>query len=340
MAKKDTNIIPRKEALTSKPRKKVLISNDFREILISQETSIIEQRIITMILSAIKDEQSLFISVKSPTQDENPQRQLSFDDYFEGWAHQGLVDFSVSIQDINPGRKMKNNTIQEALVNMTNINWLRLKDETINGYKAVPFILEPSWNKKNIYFKMDKAVLKHLLNMTQYYSIKKDLSFNTSTNNTLRFLMWLVKFKKQGSISKEYVQLLKELSIPINKYEGYYRFERDFLTRVKADLDSYNDISFNYSYKEGIYNFVLYSTTNAIGFDNNYPNLDALQIDRALKYLKKQRSLNEPQLRIMKKLYEVKGYKELSKHLKRRVDLELKGEAYIKAVFALLEKVG
>ena len=340
MAKKDTNIIPRKEALTSKPRKKVLISNDFREILISQETSIIEQRIITMILSAIKDEQSLFISVKSPMQDESQQRQLSFDDYFEGWAHQGLVDFSVSIQDINPGRKMKNNTIQEALVNMTNINWLRLKDETINGYKAVPFILEPSWNKKNIYFKMDKAVLKHLLNMTQYYSIKKDLSFNTSTNNTLRFLMWLVKFKKQGSISKEYVQLLKELSIPINKYEGYYRFERDFLTRVKADLDSYNDISFNYSYKEGIYNFVLYSTANAIGFDNNYPNLDALQIDRALKYLKKQRSLNEPQLRIMKKLYEVKGYKELSKHLKRRVDLELKGEAYIKAVFALLEKVG
>ena len=340
MAKKDTNIIPRKEALTSKPRKKVLISNDFREILISQETSIIEQRIITMILSAIKDEQSLFISVKSSMQDESQQRQLSFDDYFEGWAHQGLVDFSVSIQDINPGRKMKNNTIQEALVNMTNINWLRLKDETINGYKAVPFILEPSWNKKNIYFKMDKAVLKHLLNMTQYYSIKKDLSFNTSTNNTLRFLMWLVKFKKQGSISKEYVQLLKELSIPINKYEGYYRFERDFLTRVKADLDSYNDISFNYSYKEGIYNFVLYSTANAIGFDNNYPNLDALQIDRALKYLKKQRSLNEPQLRIMKKLYEVKGYKELSKHLKRRVDLELKGEAYIKAVFALLEKVG
>ena len=340
MAKKDTNIIPRKEALTSKPRKKVLISNDFREILISQETSIIEQRIITMILSAIKDEQSLFISVKSSMQDESQQRQLSFDDYFEGWAHQGLVDFSVSIQDINPGRKMKNNTIQEALVNMTNINWLRLKDETINGYKAVPFILEPSWNKKNIYFKMDKADLKHLLNMTQYYSIKKDLSFNTSTNNTLRFLMWLVKFKKQGSISKEYVQLLKELSIPINKYEGYYRFERDFLTRVKADLDSYNDISFNYSYKEGIYNFVLYSTANAIGFDNNYPNLDALQIDRALKYLKKQRSLNEPQLRIMKKLYEVKGYKELSKHLKRRVDLELKGEAYIKAVFALLEKVG
>lgn len=51
---------------TPKTRKKVLISNDFREVLISQETTIIEQRILMLILSAIKEEQSLFISVKSP----------------------------------------------------------------------------------------------------------------------------------------------------------------------------------------------------------------------------------------------------------------------------------
>lgn len=339
MAKKDNKPSVKRETLTSKPRKKVLISNDFREILISQETSIIEQRIITMILSAIKDEQSLFINMKSPFTEEEESKQLSFDDYFQGWAHQGVIDFSVSINDLNPGRKMKNSTIQEALVNMTNINWLRLKDETINGYKAVPFILEPSWNKKNIYFKMDKAVMQHLLNMAQYYSIKKDLSFNTSTNNTLRFLMWLVKFKKLGGITKEYTQLLKELSIPVNKYEGHYRFERDFLIRVKADLDQFNDISFNYSYKEGHYNFVIYNTQNAVGYDDKFPSLDELQIARALKYLKKQRSLDDKQLRIMKKLYEVKGYKELSSHLKRKIELSLKGEQYINAVFSLLENI-
>lgn len=338
MAKKETQPPLKREMLTSKPRKKVLISNDFREILISQETSIIEQRIITMILSAIKDEQAMFITVKSPIEDLN-NKQLSFDDYFEGWAHQGVIDFSVSINDLNPGRKMKNSVIQEALVNMTNINWLRLKDDTINGYKAVPFILEPSWNKKNIYFKMDKAVMQHLLNMSQYYSIKKDLSFNTSTNNTLRFLMWIVKFNKLGGIVKEYTQLLKELFIPINKYEGHYRFERDFLVRVKADLDNFNDISFNYSYKEGNYHFVIYNTQNAIGMDENFPTLDQLQIDRALKYLKKQRGLDDQQVRVMKKLYEVKGYKELSKHLKRKIEINLKGEGYIKAVFALLEQI-
>lgn len=338
MAKKEAQPSVKREMLTSKPRKKVLISNDFREILISQETSIIEQRIITMILSAIKDEQSMFISVKPPIAD-STNKQLSFDDYFEGWAHQGVIDFSVSINDLNPGRKMKNSVIQEALVNMTNINWLRLKDDTINGYKAVPFILEPSWNKKNIFFKMDKAVMQHLLNMSQYYSIKKDLSFNTSTNNTLRFLMWIVKFNKLGGIVKEYTQLLKELFIPLNKYEGHYRFERDFLVRVKADLDNFNDISFNYSYKEGNYHFVIYNTQNAVGVDEKFPTLDQLQIERALKYLKKQRGLDDQQVRVMKKLYEVKGYKELSKHLKRKIEINLKGEGYIKAVFALLEQI-
>lgn len=340
MAKKNISDLQKREPLTSKPRKKVLVSNDFREILISQETSIIEQRIITMILSAIKDEQSLFISTNMPfdTADQKG-KQLSFDDYFEGWANQGVVDFSVSLRDLNPERKMKNSAIQEALVNMTNINWLRLKDETINGYKAVPFILEPSWNKKNIYFKMDKAVMQHLLNMSQYYSLKKDLSFNTSTNNTLRFLMWLVKYKKFGGVVKEYTQLLKELSIPVNKYEGHYRFERDFLVRVKADLDQYNDISFNYSFKDGHYHIAIYNTQNAVGYDDKFPTLDQLQIERALKYLRKQRQLNDQQLRIMKQLYEVKGYAELSSHLKRKIDIEYTGEIYIKKVFELLEQV-
>lgn len=328
---------PKRAPLEAKKRKKVLVSNDFREILISQETTIIEQRIITMILSAIKDEQSLFINIKQPNMQPT---QLTFDDYFEGWANQGVVEFTVSTNELNPGRKMKNSAIQEALINMTNINWLRLKDEKIDGFRAVPFILEPSWNRKNIYFKMDKAVMAHLLNMSQYYSLKKDLSFNTSTNNTLKFLMWLVKFKKNGGISKEYNQLLKELFIPLNKYEGYYRFERDFLTRVKADLDSYNDISFNYSYKDGVFTFVIYNTQQSIGYNEEFPSLDELQIDRALKYLKKQRTLTESQLKIMKQLYEVKGYRELSKHLKRKIDLSLKGQDYIKAVFTLLETLG
>lgn len=134
---------------------------------------------------------------------------------------------------------------------------------------------------------MDKAVMQHLLNMSQYYSIKKDLSFNTSTNNTLRFLMWIVKFNKLGGIVKEYTQLLKELFIPINKYEGHYRFERDFLIRVKADLDNFNDISFNYSYKEGNYHFVIYNTQNAVGTGEKFPTLDQLQIERALKSIEK-----------------------------------------------------
>ena len=75
-----------------KSRKKVLISNDFREILITQNTSIIEQRIIVMILSAIKEQQSLFINVKSF--DNKREFQLSIDDYHQGWTNQSIVEFA------------------------------------------------------------------------------------------------------------------------------------------------------------------------------------------------------------------------------------------------------
>lgn len=119
-----------RKSFAPRPRKKVLVSNDFREVLISQETSIVEQRIITIILSSIKEEQSLFISVKSPLNSAG-QIQLTFDDYFEGWANQGTVDFEIPLKVLNPNRIMKNLTIKSALINMTNINWLQLKDSPL-----------------------------------------------------------------------------------------------------------------------------------------------------------------------------------------------------------------
>ena len=318
-----------------KHRKKVLISKDFREILITQNTSIIEQRIIVMILSAIKDQQSELINIKTFLKiRETP---LSFDDYYEGWANQGLVEFIIPLNQLNPQNFMKNSAIQEALVNITNINWMRLKDEKINGYKAVPFILEPSWNHKFIYFKMDKAVMKNLLNISQYYLFLKELINKTSVSNTLRFLLWLLKFKKINQITKEYEQILKELNIPTNKYEGSYRFERDFLKRVKADLDAFNDLSFNYSREKNTFIIVLYKTKESIG-NKEFPTLESLQIDRALNYLKIKRKLNEKQIRIMKDLFEIKDYNIFSKILKRKIHNHLYGEDYIKAVFKLIEK--
>lgn len=321
---------------TPKSRKKVLISSDFREILITQNTSIIEQRIIVMILSAIKEQQSLFINVKSF---ENIREiQLSFDDYYEGWANQGLVDFAIPLKQLNPNQIMKNSAIQEALISMTNINWMRLKDEKINGFKAVSFILEPSWNHKYIYFKMDKAVMKNLLNMTQYFSLIKDLPNKTSVSNTLRFLLWLLKFKKIKHITKEYNQILKELNIPQTKYEGIYRFERDFLKRVKVDLDAFNDVSFNYSRVKDTFLFVIYYTKEAVG-NKEFPTLESLQINRALNYLKIKRKLNDNQIKIMKNFFEIRGYKTFSKLLKRKIHKDLFGENYIKAVFKLLKEI-
>ena len=327
-----------KKSFSPRPRKKVLVSNDFREVLISQETSIVEQRIITIILSSIKEEQSLFISVKSPVNFVG-HIQLTFDDYFEGWANQGTVDFEIPLKVLNPNRLMKNLTIKSALINMTNINWLQLKDSSINGYQAVPFIIKPRWNKSFLYFKMDKAVLKHLLNMSHYFPLKKDLPYQVSSSNTLRFLMWILKFRKFGGLSMEYTQILKQFSISKDKYDGRSRFERDFLQSIKADLDSFNDLSFNYAYQKGKYTFSIYDTNKAIGANEKFISLNDLQLDRSIKYLKRKRNLSETNIRVLRKLFEVKGYKELSSRLKNRIDPSLSGDSYIKAVFVLLEKL-
>lgn len=322
-------------SFVTKPRKKVLFSNDFREVLITQNTTIIEQRIIMMILASIKEEQSAFIELKLPFN--NPkEKQLSFDDCFDGWANQGVMEFVIPTDQLNPGRKMKNTVIQSALINMSNINWFRLRDVTINGFKAVPFISEPRWNSKNIFFNMDRAVIKNLLNMSQYFSLKRELPYHASTSNTLKFLLWIIKFKKIGKIVKSYSQVLGELAISNDKYDSRYRFERDFLRTVKADLDSLNDISFNYSFSNGQYHFVIYYTEHSVGKNQTFSSLNDLQISRSLKYLKKTRSLEEGHLRVLKQLYDLRGYIVLSSYLKRKIQLDLKGGEYVKAVLEML----
>lgn len=326
-----------KKSFTPAKRKKVLISKDFREVLIRQETSIIEQRIIVTILSSIKNEQSQFISVKHQHESLNG-KQLSFDDYFDGWANQGTVDFILPLSDLNPYRKMKNLVIKTALINMTNINWLQLRDETINGYKAVPFILEPSWNRTHIFFKMDRAVMQHLMNMSPYFSLYRLLPYQISSTNTLRFLMWILKFKQFGGVQMRYIDILKELSIHEGKYESRSKFERDFLQIIKADLDGFNDVSFNYSFDGSKYSFVMYDTAKSVGENEKFTTINDLQIDRSLKYLKKKRKLTESHLRIMRQLYDLRGYESLSKELKGKIEAEKLGEDFIKAVLQLLEK--
>lgn len=317
-------------------RKKILISKDFREVLIKQETSLIEQRIIVNILASIKEGQSQFISVKQPDR-ATFSKQLSFDDYFDGWANQGTVSFSLSLKDLNPKRTMKNLSIKTALINMTNINWLQLKDDSINGFRAVPFLLEPSWNRSFIFFKMDKAVMQHLMNMSQFYQIDRNFPYQASSSNTLRFLMWISKFGKLVRFRKEYYTILKELSIKKEKYESRSKFERDYLQNVKADLDSFNDLSFRYKFDGGYYSFELYKIPKSIKKDHRSESLNTLKIDRALKYIAKRRNLDETNLLVMKRLYQTKGYDELSKTLKGKIPFEIKGCEFINYVFKLQE---
>ncbi len=103
-------------------------------------------------------------------------------------------------------------------------------------------------------------------------------------------------------------------------------------------MDTFNDISFNYSRKKDTFLFVIYHTKESVG-NIEFPTLETLQINRALNYLKVKRKLNDNQVKIMKNLYQIRDYESLSRILKRKIKNDLDGENYIKAVFKLLEEI-
>ena len=108
---------------------------------------------------------------------------------------------------------------------------------------------------------------------------------------------------------------------------------------VKADLDSLNDISFNYSQCKGEFSITIYPTKYSVGLHEEFTSAEDLKIHRALKYLKKSRNLNEKNVRIIEKLYKVQGYDALASRIKRRIDKNLIGDEFINAIFNLIEKL-
>lgn len=331
-------------------RNKVIISRDLREALSTHDTTIIQQRIFFVILSALKDKQSLFVPEKNNLEKEN--KQLSFDDQFDGWANEGVIHFQIPIKEINiirsndHGRKLKmrNEVIHETLTELANIKSFRLRDETINGYQGVFLILNPKWNSRNVFFSIDKAVARILFDLKPFYfQVKSNLPYQASTPNSLRFLLFLLKYRRAGLVKRSFEKLLRELNIPLRKYQYASIFERDFLRSVKADLDAFNDVSFNYSYNKVEFEIRMYKTeisetkTNGISEELNLN--DEIKIIRALKYLQKTRALDERNLRTMNKLYRVKGYDQLATKIKRKIDKNIKGDDFVKAIFELLEKL-
>ena len=143
-----------------------------------------------------------------------------------------------------------------------------------------------------------------------------------------------------GDINTGKRRILKIIEGPISqqKYDGRARFEKDFLINVKADLDSFNDLSFLYSYLEGKYVFIIYNTRKSVGNNYEISSLNELKIDRSLKYFRRIRGLNDIHGNVLKKLYRIRGHKELSKIINSKIEVHLKGGNYIKAIFILLKE--
>lgn len=329
------------EKIVFKPQKrikKVLFSKNLRELIIARKTTIIEQRLLVFILSSLREEQAKLIEVKNSFQ-EKIRMDDKLDEYFQAWNNLGVADFVISFAELNFSTSMRNDVIQQSLINMANVNWFRLRDQEIKGYEAVPFILRPRWNGKHIFFQMDKAVIRILLHMHNYTDICRNLPFNVKSVNSLRFALWFDnKTFKKDKIEIEYHDLLNELYIPFDKYESRYKFERDYLIRVKAELDSFNDTSFEYEYLNRLYYLKLIKMTKPKLNNQITRNLNLIKTERTLKYLKDCRKIDNLNFSKLKSLFNSRGYEELAPLINRKIDMNLMNEDYVKAVFELASK--
>ncbi len=328
-----------KLVFTSSSNDKVLLSSQLRDALSTHDTNIVQQRIFISILNAIKEKQSLFINTKQNySQEVENNTKYTVDQYFEYMAQDGLVHFQLDIKSVNQGRLMRNEIIHTVLEDLSTIKSFQLKDNSINGYKVVFFILDPKWNKEFIFFSMNCEVIKFLFRLSPYYSLRANLPYVSSSPNTLRFLLWIMPYKKMKLVEKSFTDLLKALRIPKDRYRYPSIFERDFLIPVKADLDNHNDLSIDYILENKNFKFTLMNPQNMvklIGFNNKNKTLEEIKIDRALKYLEKRRSLNSDQLIRMRRLYLSKGYDSLTVMIRRKIDVKLSGKDYVDAVFDL-----
>ncbi|MCD9854529.1 replication initiation protein [Epilithonimonas sp. JDS] len=319
---------------TPKHHKMVLVSKDFRSFLATRETTLIEQRIIFVILSALKGDQSLFIAPKGDAS--FTKSPITFEEYLEAWPNQEAVDFTATFKHFKSDIMLKNISIKNAINKMADSEWLRLEDDLTSTFKSFPYIIEPRYNLKNISFKIHKTVLKYLMNMSPYISVKQELPFKASSKNTLKFLLWLSPFKKRGFAIREYSQLLRELNISKSKYEGRSRFERDFIKSVQNDLDSYSDISFNYSCNNDIFKFTIQKNKFLVGETEKHKIAEDIRRERSMKYLKTARDLSQDEFSAINSLYIVRGYEEMAEIIKRKIDINLKGSSFLKEVYARL----
>lgn len=318
----------------------ILYTEKLYNFMIKQDLTLLPTKVINVILSAIKQDQQLFIKDNNDVTGEI--KQLSFEDVFAGWSENSRAVFTISFKSIKLDKKIKNIELYNAFIALSNLNWEIYTDDKRGVDMLVPFIEAVEWSsskehkERYIQFRMHRKTMESLLDMSKFLNMDNEFVMNLKSAKTLSFIFWASKHFRNGGTTIGLEKFCNQMNI---KYTYNSKVE-EYLNRIRAEMNGSSfayGMNFSIPKNSKLLEIALFDKKEGIGKTKGIDTLEDLQIKRAIYHIEKTRKLNAEQVAIVEKKYKLVGYETISKLIKRRIKKELTGEEYLKALSDVLD---
>jgi len=264
------------------------------------------------------------------------------------------VQFSFLWKDFLPKGSRNYKEVQKGLQELTSYSEKHIfKNEIGQDITVISSIISDvviNKNQQGLKFSMNLVWYKMFLLLNPYNKFPNNLGFDFNSINPVVWYFYLSKRPpKSPSITgnESYDKNTKEWYGPISisdintlfatNYAHWSKIEEKLLKPIRANLDKYADISFNYYKGEDKQLYIItYFTKGSVPL--RFDKENDLRIFRALKYQKKTYALGEDDTNILLSLYKKYGYDDVYKSINRKRALsDKKGREYINEVHNLIQ---
>lgn len=180
-----------------------------------------------------------------------------------------------------------------------------------------------------IRFYISKQTADILLNNSNGYAdVYRNVVFKNSSPIPLNFYLFLKrKFGQFNGGTIKIEKLIDDLLIPT--YCKSPSKLKNYLEKIKLNLDQHGNISFGYKISNGSVVFSLYNTPNTINVEPNV-TADSYRAKNALKYIKKTRGLEAKHFSDIEKRFERHGYEKMKVIVQSKLSVKITGVDYYK----------
>lgn len=317
-------------------------------------------RFIMILLANLKDRQ---------ISDKNRSQLTIFDE--QAFSIDNEDNFTIALSfhysDFLPKGNKNYSQVKDGIEELRNINYQSIiefgknkkTDQPTKKKKFHSSLILSYIEEENKGFKilLDKHWYRLLINITEGFNpYIKSIAFNIKSLNSLQFYFYLKKLPeiKQTKLT-DYQELYEKLGDAAIKYHGTityvenlietlglsYKYEsqfiRDYLNPIKAELDKFADISFNYKFKNSKIYIICYPVSKVL-ISSGINKAATSQIKSAINYKVKKYNLTAQNAVFLIELYLKYGYDLVTKATdKKRILTGKIGEEYFISFNAIVE---